>query len=77
MEFLFFITSGIDSAHAVITHNVSKGVWWESIRDSINVLHEHLVPTYIALPTRDQARKEAELFDQNPPFLPNIVMRFV
>ena len=50
-------------------HNTSIGAIWASIHESINVLHEHLVPEYVRLPTTQQAAGEAELFNEDPVFM--------
>ena len=36
----------------------SPNTYWESVDMTINVLHEHMVPEWIMLPTPDEARQQ-------------------
>lgn len=59
------------------SHDTSEGAICESIRDSVNVLYEIIVPIYLTLPTKEQAQKEAELFYGDGDFIPNVFMRYL
>jgi hypothetical protein len=68
--FLFFASGSIPNRHSSYAHNMSYGAISESITICIDVLHSHLVPNYIRLPTASEAREEAQLFNLGSGFPP-------
>ena len=49
----------------------SANTFWESVDMTIDVLHEHMCPEWIMLPTPDEARQQSLLFRARSNFLAN------
>ena len=59
----FYCVSGdVRSQHAAFAFDCSANVIKESIRESIIVLFEEIVPKFIRVPNREEGLKEARLF---------------
>ena len=56
---------------------ISHGAISESLIESVKVLHRILVPVYLTLPTKEEAKREAELFSEYGEMIPNVFMRLV
>jgi hypothetical protein len=54
------------------SHEISKSAALQAIKQCVSIFFDVFVPSYIKMPTPDQAKKEARLFSQNSAFPPVI-----
>ena len=60
--FLFCVSGDVRSEHAAFAFDCSANVIKESIRESILVLFDEIVPKFIRVPNTEEGMKEADLF---------------
>ncbi len=70
--FLFYLAGNSLLRIKKYAHDIGMGTIVNAIRKCIDVFYEVLVPTYIRLPTPEQAKMESELFHDSSGF-PKII----
>ena len=66
LNLLYFSGSNSFLKYQKWSNKLGTGTASESIRISLAIFYDNLVPKYLTLPTFEQAKKEAKLFAKSP-----------
>ena len=61
---MFFLSGNVRTRHCAVSFNCGKSTADLNKRIVLEALYDNLVDQYITLPTEEQGRHEAELFNQ-------------